>query len=66
VGVLLGTLGIILAIGLLSVGLAIVEYRRRFAKLWFHCLRCDHAFARAPHLDFPDACPRCGAADWAK
>jgi len=63
--VLLGTLVIIAAIGLLSVGLAIVEYRRRFAKLWFHCQRCDHDFSRAPHLDFARACPRCGATDWA-
>lgn len=62
---LLGTLAIVAVIGLVSVGLAIVEYRRRFTVLWFHCRRCDHDFSRAPHLDFAAECPRCAATDWA-
>jgi len=61
---ILGTVAIVLGLGLVSCGLAIVEYRRRFAKLWFQCQRCDHRFARAPHRDYPRACPRCRATDW--
>ncbi len=28
------------------------------------CLRCGSQFRRPGRRGYPDACPRCGAADW--
>ena len=57
------TIAIVAAIGAMSVGLAIVEFRK-LVPLVFRCQRCGHEFRRAAHLELAPACPRCGATDW--
>jgi hypothetical protein len=52
------------AIVLVSVGLGIVEMRRR-TPLAYRCRRCGAEFAQPPHRDFPRECPNCHARDWA-
>lgn len=37
---------------------------RGLTPLVFRCRMCDEEFRRAPHLPFPEACPRCGSRDW--
>jgi rRNA maturation endonuclease Nob1 len=49
---------------LLAVGLTIVQFRS-VTPLAFRCVKCEREFRRPPHHDFPDACPGCGARDWA-
>jgi Zn finger protein HypA/HybF involved in hydrogenase expression len=57
------TIAIVAAIGVMSVGLAIVEFRK-LAPLIFECQRCRRRFRRAPHLELAASCPHCGATDW--
>jgi ribosomal protein S27AE len=57
------TIAIIAAIGVMSVGLAIVEFRK-LVPLVFRCERCGHQFRRAAHLELATSCPRCHATDW--
>ena len=57
------TIAIVAAIGAMSVGLAIVEFRK-LVPLVFRCQRCGHQFRRPAHLPLAKACPRCGALDW--
>jgi hypothetical protein len=57
------TIAIVAAIGVMSVGLAIVEFRK-LVPLIFECQRCSRRFRRAPHLELAAACPHCGATDW--
>jgi hypothetical protein len=57
-------IAVVAGIVLLSIGLAIVEFRR-FTGLAFRCARCGHEFQQPPHHDYPRECPRCHAADWA-
>jgi hypothetical protein len=58
------TVTVVAIIVLVSVGLSIVEFRR-FTPLVFRCRRCGIDFLQAPYLEFPRACPRCHARDWA-
>ncbi|MEO6771479.1 MAG: hypothetical protein ABI467_00465 [Kofleriaceae bacterium] len=57
------TLGIVAVIAVMSVGLAIVEFRK-LVPLVFRCQRCGHEFRRPAHLELAKACPKCGAGDW--
>jgi predicted Zn-ribbon and HTH transcriptional regulator len=57
------TIGAVAVIALISVALAIVEFRK-LVPLVFRCERCGHQFRRAPFLELAAACPRCGASDW--
>jgi len=49
---------------LLSMGLTIVEFRK-LTPLAFRCHRCGAEFRQPAHREFPRACPRCRAEDWA-
>ncbi len=60
-----GTIVVVASIALLSVALSIVEFRRRIP-LAFTCQRCGYEFRQASHRDYPPACPRCHARDWAR
>jgi hypothetical protein len=62
--VLVEVVAIVAGVVLRSSGLSIVEFRR-VIPLAFRCRRCGAAFGQAPHRDFPRACPRCRARDWA-
>jgi hypothetical protein len=57
-------LAIIVAIVAISVGLAILEFRR-VVPLAFRCTKCGGEFRQPPHREFPRECPSCGATDWA-
>ena len=56
-------IAIIGGIVLVSVGLALVEFRK-ITPLSFRCRRCDTEFRRPPQRDYPRRCPGCGADDW--
>ncbi|HET9990075.1 MAG TPA: hypothetical protein VFQ65_16205 [Kofleriaceae bacterium] len=56
-------IAIVAAIAAMSVGLAIVEFRK-LVPLVFRCLHCGHEFRRAAHLPLAKACPKCGATEW--
>ena len=55
---------IVVAIVLVSIGLAIVEYRK-IEPLVFECRRCGAEFVQPPHHAYPRACPACRTANWA-
>jgi len=63
----LATVGIIAALVAVAVGLGVVDARRtrRLDALPYRCLGCGAEFERPAHHPYPDACPRCGARDWA-
>ena len=53
----------------LVVGMMIVLTRIEFRKitpLVFQCRRCGEEFRQPPDRDYPRACARCGATDWAR
>jgi rubrerythrin len=54
---------VVAAIFGMSVGLAIVEFRR-VTPLAFRCTKCGTEFRQPPHREFPRECPTCGASDW--
>jgi len=58
------TIACIAGILVLSIAMSIVQFRRT-TPLVFRCVRCGAEFQQAPHRDFPRACRRCGARDWA-
>ena len=58
--------GLLAFLLVVSFGLSSLEARRREQPLAFRCTRCNADFQQAPHLAFPEACPSCGARDWAK
>lgn len=57
-------LAIIVVIVAISVGLAIIEFRR-VVPLAFRCVKCGAEFRQPPHHEFPRECPSCDARDWA-
>jgi hypothetical protein len=61
--VIAATIVIIMMIGLMSVALTIVEFRK-MKSLVFRCQRCQAEFRQPPHQDFPSRCPACHATDW--
>ena len=60
---ILATIAIVAVIGLVSVALTIVEFRK-MKPLLFRCERCKATFRQPPHEDFPGHCPVCHATDW--
>ncbi len=52
-----GFVGLIVA---MSIGLAIVQFRK-VTPLVFTCTKCGQSFQQPPHRDAPRRCPRCGA-----
>jgi Zn finger protein HypA/HybF involved in hydrogenase expression len=60
----LAVCAVVAGVLLLSIGLAIVEYRR-ITPLAFRCTRCGNRFQQAPHRDFPRECPACRSHEWA-
>jgi Zn finger protein HypA/HybF involved in hydrogenase expression len=60
----IGVIAVVVVLVLLSIGFTIVEFRKR-TPLAFRCQRCGTEFRQPAHREFPRACPRCGADDWA-
>jgi hypothetical protein len=58
------TLAFVAIVILGMAALTAIQFRR-ITPLVFRCQRCGHEFRQPPHRDFPHACPRCGARDWA-
>ena len=57
---LLVTAGFVVLIVAMSVGLAIVQFRK-VTPLVFACTKCGATFHQAPHRDTPKRCPTCKA-----
>jgi rRNA maturation endonuclease Nob1 len=57
-------LAIIVAIVAMSIGFAVIEFRR-VVPLAFRCTKCGESFTQPPHHEFPRECPSCGASDCA-
>jgi len=62
--VLLVTIAFIAIVTLASIAMTIVQFRK-ITPLAFRCTKCGNEFRQAPHRDYPRACPRCHARDWA-
>jgi hypothetical protein len=62
--VVLVTCAILAGVGALSIGLAILEWRRTEPDA-FRCTKCGASFTRPPYKRFPRECPHCRARDWA-
>ncbi len=57
---LLVTAGFVGLIVAMSVGLAVVQFRK-LTPLVFACTKCGRWFEQAAHRDTPRRCPHCGA-----
>jgi len=60
----IGVIAVVVVLVLLSIGFTMVEFRKR-TPLAFSCRRCGAEFRQPAYHEFPRACPRCRAEDWA-
>ncbi|HEY4059406.1 MAG TPA: zinc ribbon domain-containing protein [Kofleriaceae bacterium] len=54
----------VVVVSLIGVGLTAVESRKEEV-LVFRCTKCGAEFEQRSHRDYPRACAKCGARDWA-